>query len=221
MWAQTHITSGLAAILNAATPLFTVVVAHLLTPDERLTWGRVFGVMLGLAGVIVIVGPDALQSLGTDVAAQLACLGAALSYAFAGVFGRRFAGMGVSPIDTAAGQTAASSVLLIPAMLVIDRPWTLPVPSSATIGALIGIAVLSTALAYILYFRILARAGATNLLTVTFLIPISAILLGFTFLGEMPALRHLAGLACIGCGLAAIDGRAWRALSAKHPSRGL
>jgi drug/metabolite transporter (DMT)-like permease len=220
VWAQTHITSGLAAILNATTPLFTVVVAHLLTPDERLTWGRVFGVMLGLAGVIVIVGPDALQSLGTDVAAQLACLGAALSYAFAGVFGRRFAAIGVSPIETAAGQTVASSLLLIPLMLIIDRPWALPAPSSATIGALIGIAVLSTALAYILYFRILARAGATNLLTVTFLIPISAIFLGFAFLGEMPQLRHLAGLACIGCGLAAIDGRAWQAFWAKRGSFG-
>jgi drug/metabolite transporter (DMT)-like permease len=140
VWAQSYIASGLAAILNATTPLFTVVVAHLLTPDERLTWGRVFGLMLGLIGVIVIVGPDALQSLGTDVAAQLACLGAALSYAFAGVFGRRFASMGVSPIDTAAGQTAASCFLLLPAMLIIDRPWTLPVPSSATIGALIAIA---------------------------------------------------------------------------------
>ena len=120
--------------------------------------------------------------------------------------------------DMAAGiflcWLAASSLLLLPAMLIIDMPWTLPVPSNATIGALIGIAVLSTALAYILYFRILARAGATNLLTVTFLIPISAIVLGCAFLGEIPRLRHLAGLTCIGCGLASIDGRAWRALSA-------
>jgi drug/metabolite transporter (DMT)-like permease len=215
VWAQTHIASGLAAILNATTPLFTVIVAHLFTPDERLTWGRTFGVILGLVGVIVIVGPDALQSLGTNVAAQLACVGAALSYAFAGVFGRRFAAMGVSPIETAAGQTAAASLLLVPLMFIVDKPLTLPVPSSATIGALIAIAVLSTVLAYILYFRILASAGATNLLTVTFLIPISAILLGLVFLGETPRLRHLAGLACIGCGLAAIDGRVWRALSAK------
>jgi drug/metabolite transporter (DMT)-like permease len=221
VWAQTHIASGLAAILNATTPLFTVVVAHLLTPDERLTWGRVFGVIFGLVGVIVIVGPDVLQSLGTDVAAQLACLGAALSYAFAGVFGRRFAGMGVYPIETAAGQTAAASLLLVPMMFIIDRPWMLPVPNSATIGALIGIAVLSTVLAYILYFRILASAGATNLLTVTFLIPISAIVLGFAFLGEMPRLRHFAGLVCIGCGLVAIDGRAWRAFSTKRGNLGI
>src|SRR5215469_5093288 len=214
VWAQTQMACGLAAILNATTPLFTVVVAHLFTTDERLTSGRILGVMLGLAGVIVFVGPDMLHSLGADVAAQLACLGAALSYAFAAVFGRRFAAMRVTPIQTAVGQTAAASLLLVPAMFVIDRPWMLPMPSSATIGALIGIAVLSTALAYILYFRILASAGATNLLTVTFLIPISAIVLGFAFLGETPRLRHLVGLACIGCGLVAIDGRAWRALSA-------
>jgi len=220
VWAQTQIASGLAAILNATTPLFTVVVAHLFTADERLTWGRVLGVMLGLAGVIVIVGPDMLHSLGADVAAQLACLGAALSYAFAAVFGRRFAAMRVSPIQTAVGQTAVASLLLVPAMFVIDRPWMLPMPSSATIGALIGIAVLSTALAYILYFRILASAGATNLLTVTFLIPISAIVLGFAFLGGTPRLRHLVGLACIGCGLVAIDGRAWRALSATRENTG-
>jgi hypothetical protein len=106
VWAQTQIASGLAAILNATTPLFTVVVAHLFTTDERLTSGRILGVMLGLAGVIVIVGPDMLHSLGADVAAQLACLGAALSYAFAAVFGRRFAAMRVSPIQTAVGQTA-------------------------------------------------------------------------------------------------------------------
>ncbi|MGN6750369.1 MAG: DMT family transporter [Xanthobacteraceae bacterium] len=215
-WAQTHIESGLAAILNATTPLFTVIVAHLFTVDERLTWGRVFGVALGLAGVIVIVGPDALKSLGTDVAAELACLGAALSYAFAAVFGRRFADRGISPIETAAGQTAAAALLLAPAMLIIDRPWTLPMPSSAAISALIAIAILSTVLAYILYFRILASAGATNLLTVTFLIPISAIILGFDFLGETLQLKHFAGLACIGCGLVAIDGRAWRTFSAKR-----
>jgi drug/metabolite transporter (DMT)-like permease len=216
VWAQTHIESGLAAILNATAPLFTVIVAHLFTADERLTWGRVFGVALGLVGVIVIVGPDALKSLGTDVEAELACLGAALSYAFAGVFGRRFADRGISPIQTAAGQTAAAALLLAPAMLIIDRPWTLPLPSTAVISALIAIAILSTVLAYILYFRILASAGATNLLTVTFLIPISAIILGFDFLGETPKLRHFAGLACIGCGLVAIDGRAWRTFSAKR-----
>ncbi|MFN9951555.1 MAG: EamA family transporter, partial [bacterium] len=123
----------------------------------------------------VMIGSEALASLGIDVAAQLACLAAAISYAFAGVFGRRFRNMGVTPMQTAAGQVTASSISLLPVMLLVDRPWTLPAPGAATILALVGVATLSTALAYVLYFRILATAGATNLLLVTFLIPASAI----------------------------------------------
>ena len=135
-------------------------------------------------------------------------------YAFAGIFGRRFRAMGIAPMATATGQLVASSVLLVPVMLVIDRPWLLPVPSMKAIGALIAMATLSTALAYVLYFRILATAGATNLLLVTFLIPGSAILLGVAFLSETLQPRHIAGMAMIGIGLAAIDGRPWRAACA-------
>ncbi len=214
VWGQEHIASGLAAILNATTPLFTVLVAHRLTRDEKMTGGRLFGVLAGLVGVAVMVGGDALVSVGGDVLAQLACLAAALSYAFAGVFGRRFRAMGISPLATAAGQVTASSILLVPATLMIDRPWTLGLPSAATIGALIGLAALSTALAYVFYFRILSVAGATNLLLVTFLIPVSAILLGVLVLGERLEPQHLAGMAMIGLGLAAIDGRPWRLLRA-------
>jgi drug/metabolite transporter (DMT)-like permease len=108
---------------------------------------------------------------------------------------------------TAAGMLTASTLLLMPVMLLVDRPWALPMPSGAAIGAVLGLALLSTSLAYILYFRILATAGATNLLLVTFLIPVSAILLGATMLGERLELRHFLGMAMIGLGLAAIDGR--------------
>lgn len=209
-WGQTHIASGVASILNATTPLFTVLVAHVCTADERLTGGRLFGVALGLFGVAAMIGGDALQSLGLDVVAQLACLGAAISYAFAGVFGRRFRRLGVAPTVTATGQVVASSAMLIPVMLIVDQPWTLPMPSTTALLALLGIASLSTALAYILYFQILARAGATNLMLVTFLIPVSAIMLGVLALGEVLELRHLLGMALIGTGLAAIDGRLWR-----------
>jgi drug/metabolite transporter (DMT)-like permease len=113
---------------------------------------------------------------------------------------------------TAAGQLVASSVLLVPVMLAVDRPFALPPPGAAAVGALAGLAVLSTALAYVLYFRLLASAGATNLLLVTLLIPVSAILLGVLLLGEALLPRHLAGMALIGLGLVAIDGRAARAL---------
>ncbi|GJD30148.1 putative amino-acid metabolite efflux pump [Methylobacterium adhaesivum] len=207
VWGQTQIASGLAAILNATTPLFTVVAAHLLTADERMTGHRIAGVLAGLAGVAVMVGPAVLAGLGTDLLAQVAVLGAALSYACAGLFGRRFRRMGVPPLATAAGQVTASTLLLMPLALVVDRPWTLPMPGASAWGAILGIAVLSTALAYVLYFRLLATAGATNLLLVTFLIPVSAILFGAVGLGERLAPRHFVGMALIGCGLAAIDGR--------------
>jgi drug/metabolite transporter (DMT)-like permease len=205
-WGQTHIPSGLAAILNATTPLFTVLVAHVATADEKLTGARLAGLAAGLAGVVVMIGPDVLRDLGANVLAQLACLLAAISYAFAGVYGRRF--RGEPALRVAAGQLTASSIILALPVALIDRPWMLPLPSGKAIAALVGLAALSTALGYLIYFRLLARAGATNVLLVTFLIPVSAILLGTLVLGEQLAARHLAGMAAIALGLAAIDGRA-------------
>lgn len=208
-WAQTHITSGLAAILNATTPLFTVLVAHFATPDEKLDAGRIAGLTFGFAGVVAMIGPDALQTLGQDVLAQLACLAAAVSYAFAGVYGRRF--RGEPSLRVAAGQLTASSVLLFPIAMLLEQPWSLPQPPGTALGALVALAILSTALAYVIFFRILARAGATGISLVTFLIPVSAILLGTLILGEQLAVRHIVGLIAIAFGLAAIDGRpiAW------------
>ncbi len=207
VWGQHRIASGLAAILNATTPLFTVLVAHALTTDERLTVLKAAGVGTGFVGAAVMVGADVLGGLGTDVAAQLACLGAALSYAFAGLYGRRFRRMATPPLVTATGQVCASTLMLLPVMLLVDRPWTLAAPEAAIWGAVLAGGLLSTALAYWLYFRLLARAGATNLLLVTFLIPVSAILLGVLVLGEVLQVRHLVGMALIGAGLAFIDGR--------------
>ena len=213
VWGQTQIASGLASILNATTPLFGVVVAHLMTADEKMTGNRLAGVLFGLAGVAVMVGPAALAGLGDRLLPQLAILGAALSYAFAGVFGRRFGALGLQPLQTAAGQVSASTLMLAPVALIVERPWTLPMPGPATLAAVLALALLSTALAYILFFRILATAGATNLMLVTFLIPVSAILLGALVLGEVPQMRQFAGMALIGAGLLAIDGRVaalWR-----------
>jgi drug/metabolite transporter (DMT)-like permease len=207
VWGQTHIASGLASILNATTPLATVLVAHVLTADEKMTGNRLAGVIVGLLGVVVMIGPEVLQGFGVNVAAQLACLAAALSYAFAGVFGRRFKRLGVAPMITATGQVIASTVILLPVALVVEQPWALAMPSLPVWGAIAGIALLSTALGYVIYFRILASAGATNLLLVTFLIPVSAILLGSLVLGERLDAKHFAGMALIGAGLLAIDGR--------------
>lgn len=209
VWGQIHMASGVASILNATTPLFTVIVAHFMTSDEKMSGGRLLGVGFGFVGVVMMIGGDALQGLSIDVLAPTAILGAAISYAFAGVFGRRFKEMGVTPMATATGQVTASSVMLLPLVLLIDQPWTLPMPSLGVWGALVGIAVLSTALAYIIYFRILQTAGATNLLLVTFLVPVSAILLGIGFLDEVLLSKHIWGMVLIGMGLVAIDGRLW------------
>jgi drug/metabolite transporter (DMT)-like permease len=206
-WGQTEIAVGLASIINATTPLFTLVVAHFLTADEKIDRTKIAALLIGLLGVVVLIGPDALIG-GAALWAQMACLGAALSYAFAGVYGRRFRRMGIAPAEAAAGQVTASAVLILPIMLVVDQPWTLPAAPSLTVSlALVGLALLSTALAYVLYFRILAAAGATNLLLVTLLIPVPATVLGAAFLGEQLEPRHFAGMALIGLGLVLIDGR--------------
>lgn len=213
VWGQTQIPSGLAAILNATTPLFAVLVAHVLTADERLTSGRLAGILIGFAGVALMLGPEAWRGFGDDLMAQLACLAAACSYGFASVFGRRFRRLGVAPLVTAAGQVTASTAMLVPLALLVDRPWQLAAPGIEVWGAVLGLALLSTALAYIMFFRILASAGAVNLSLVTLLVPPGAILLGALFLDERLELLHFAGLGLIGLGLAAIDGRPARRLA--------
>jgi drug/metabolite transporter (DMT)-like permease len=215
-WGLTEVTSGLAAILNAATPLFTVLLAQFLTRDEKLTAAKLFGVVIGLAGVAVLIGVDALDGIGRAVLAQLACVGAGVSYALAGIWGRRFAGR--PPMVVAAGQVTASTAMLLPIMLFADMPWRLPVPSGTAIAAILALATVSTALGYVIYFRILRVAGATNLLLVTFLIPVSALAFGVMLLGENVAANDFVGMALIGIGLAAIDGRPVAALGRMiHP----
>lgn len=218
VWAQGHIASGLAAILNATTPIFTVLVAHAATRDERLSSGKIIGVLAGFAGVAVLVGPAALSGLGAGP--EIAMLGATFSYALAGVFGRRFKRMGVAPAAGALGQVAMSTLLLALPALLVENPFALAMPGARVWAAVLGLGLVSTALAYAVYFRLLASAGATSLALVTFLIPITAILLGTVFLGETLLARHFAGMALIGLGLAAIDGRVWRRLSPAPSSSG-
>lgn len=210
VWGQTHIASGVASILNATTPLFTVIVAHMLTSDEKLSINKIAGIVIGFAGVATMIGPAVLTGERSSLWGQLAILGAAISYSFAGIFGRRFKAIGVPPVVTATGQISASSIILIPLALITDQPWTLAIPSNAAWAAIFGIALLSTALAYLIFFRILSSAGATNLALVTFLIPVSAILLGSLVLGEQLATKHFIGIAMIASGLIAIDGRLFR-----------
>lgn len=209
-WAQRTIPSGLASILNATTPIWGVIVAHAFTHDERMTPARLAGVLLGFAGVAVMIGTDLLGQLGSHAFAQLACLLATLLYALAGIWGRRFRGLGVAPVGVATGSLTAAALLLLPIVLLFEPPWHAAAPTLQAWAALTGLAFFCTAIAYILYFKLLASAGATNSLLVTFLIPVTAILLGTFLLGEHLAPRHVVGMALIGCGLVAIDGRLLR-----------
>ena len=223
-WAQTHIDSGLASIFNATTPFSTTIVAHFFTNDERIRAGRLIGVCIAFAGVVMIIGVDAVAGLGGTLRGELAVLGATWSYAFAGVFGRRFFGrrfrtMGVNPLVAATGQMTGATAVIVPVALIIDQPWTLPVPGWETGAAILGVSLLSTALASILYFRLLASAGATNSMLVTLLMPVTAILLGVTVLGERLDPRHFVGMALLAAGLAAVDGRIMSALPRRSRSR--
>ena len=207
VWGQQHIASGVASILNATTPLFTMLVAHWFTTDEKINPRRLLGVLTGMGGVGLMMGLDSMESSGFHLLGQSAILLAAFSYGLAGVYGKRFAQLEIPPLATATGQLCASSIILIPLTLWIDQPWTMTIPSIEGMGSLLGIALLSTALAYVIYFRLLKTAGATNLLLVTLLIPVSAIILGVFLLDESLEPQHLSGMAVISLGLLIMDGR--------------
>ena len=206
-WAQQEISGGLGSILNATTPIWGVVVAHLFTADERATPAKVAGVLLGFGGVAVMIGADLLGQIGSDVVAQLECVAATLCYALAGVYARRFRAMGVPPVAVATGQLTAATLVMAPLVLLFEPPWLASAPSLEAWAALAALALVCTSFAYILYFKLLASAGATNSLLVTFLIPVTAILLGVLILGE-----HLEPLKVAGTAIVVVSGLyvAWR-----------
>ena len=212
VWGQTHIQSSLASILNATTPIFTVIMAHLLTKDEKLTFNRGLGVFIGWVGVAVLIGVNALEVFDVNVVGQIAVLGAALSYACAAIYGRRFKELNSMVVAT--GMLMGSTLIMIPMVFIFESPMSLT-PGFVTWGAMIGLSLISTSIAYIVYFRLLASAGATNLLLVTFLIPVSAIFLGVIVLGEQLKWNDFGGMALIFMGLIAIDGRVLKLLKKK------
>jgi drug/metabolite transporter (DMT)-like permease len=208
LWGQKHIASGLAAILNATTPLFAAVLAHGLA-GERLTAHRLAGVLIGLLGVAVMMGPDVVaEGFGGDVLAQLAVLAAAFSYGLSSLYGRRLAALRIAPQSAAAGQLTVTTIVVLPLALLIDRPWMLPMPAWQVWAALASLSLLSTAFAYVVFFRLLSGAGGVNASLVTLLVPVSALMLGTLVLGEVFTLRQAAGMAVILLGLAITDGRA-------------
>ena len=202
---QTRIDSGLAAILLGVSPLVSLILSRLVGGEERMTPARIGGLALGLVGLAVLVGPAALSGLGGDLLGQVMVLGAATSYAAAALYGRRFRGH--DPYAVATGQLLCSTAVVLPLAAIVDAPWTLS-PGWLAWGAILGIALLATSVAYVLYFRILATAGATNLLLVTLLVPPGAVLWGTLLLGERIAWTGLVGMALIILGLVVLDGRA-------------
>ena len=202
---QRDIASGLASVLNATTPLWTVLIAHALTSDEKLTANRLVGVLIGVLGVACLMGPQAIAGQTSSVAGMLMVIAATVSYGFAGLWGRRL--RETPPLMSAACQLTVSALLLLPVALLVDRTWQLPVPEAHVIWSIVGLAVLSTALAYIVFFHILKVSGPTNAMLVTLLIPVSAILLGTVVLNETLLPQHVFGAVIIGSALLIFDGR--------------
>jgi drug/metabolite transporter (DMT)-like permease len=218
-WGQTHLAAGLASILNAATPLFAVLLAHVFTVEEKLSRFKIIGTAAGILGVAWVIGPDLLWGQAKINAwAEGAVLLAALSYAASAIFARRVRALGLEPLDVATGQATAGAIYLVPLALLTDQPWSFPMPSAAVVASVFAIAAFCTALAYVVYFRILSGAGATNVLLVTLLAPATSVVLGALFLHEQLLARQFLGFGLIAVGLAFIDGRLPRALSGANPN---
>lgn len=205
VFSQNSISVGLASILNSITPLFTILVAHMTTNDERLTFRKLVGISFGIMGVVMLMGPELVDNFGVAALGEWACLGAALSYACANTFGRRFVQLGTKPMQTAFGQVVASTVILAPLVIVVDQPWTISDPGFLPVLSILALGLFCTALAYVIYFQILARSGATAIALVTFMIPPSAILMGWLALGEQISSQDFLGLSLIGVGLFSVN----------------
>ncbi len=166
---QTEIGAGLASILNATTPIWTVLIANRWTTDEKLTGAKIAGCLAGLAGTAVLIGPGIMAAASAPFWALILPVLAAVSYGVAGTYGKRFRGL-PAPV-TATGQLTASTLMMLPVSLIADHSWALPMPSINAVLAILALALVSTAFAYLLFFRILALAGATNASLVTLVVP--------------------------------------------------
>ena len=207
-YGQREIGAGLASIINGSTVLWTAVFAHIFLADEKLTPLKTMGIAIGFLGIIIMIGPSALEGVGSNVLAQILVVLTAMSYGFAAVYSRRFAKS--DPLITAAGQLTGASLLILPVVLLVDRPTSLALPSPAVLMSLIGLVLISTALAYVFYFKIVAAVGAVNVSLCTFIVPVAALILGTSLLGETLTLTQWLGMAAIFAGMVAIDGRIFR-----------
>lgn len=206
-WGQQYLDSGYASILNATTPLWGVITAHFLTSDEKATPARILGVLIGMAGIVVMVGPEAMKGLSNNLLAQIACIISTIFYSFAAIYGRRLSQTELTPMAVATGQTMMAALMMVPVVVLVDQPWTMATPRLDSTLAGLTLALFSTALAYTLYFRLIDHSGASNAQLVAFLMPILAVILGIAFLGESLSGGQIVGAALIAIGLAILDGR--------------
>jgi drug/metabolite transporter (DMT)-like permease len=211
VWGQSRTTGGMAAILNATAPLFGIFLAHVLTHDEKLSWRKAAGILVGLAGVVVLMGRDVLAGASADLLARLALLAAPLSYVCANIFVRRRLG-GYPPFVIAAMQMVGAIFVAVPLALVLDRPWEQAAPSATALAAIAGMGVLGSALSSLCHFTVLQRAGATNASLVTLIMPLTPVVLGSVFLGERLSPTDIAGALIVAAALIIIDGRPLGAL---------
>ncbi|MBX9587937.1 MAG: DMT family transporter [Hyphomonadaceae bacterium] len=209
VWGQARATGGMAAILNATAPLFGILLAHLLTHDEKLSWNKLAGILVGIAGVGILVGYDFVFGSSADLLARLVLLAAPLCYVSANIYVRTRLGH-YPPFVVAVMQMVGAIFVAFPLALVIDQPWTLPAPSLKVLAAIVGMGVFGSALASLCHFTVLQRAGATNASLVTLIMPLTPILLGGIFLGDRLTPRDLAGALVIAAALVIIDGRIFR-----------
>lgn len=210
---QTQVSGSIASILNASTPIFTVILAHFLTDTEKMRPQTIFGAILGFIGIFVLILPSLHDGFSLKNAAQIAILCAAISYGLASIWGRRM--VQSSALVNTWGTLVCSSFILLPIMLITEEPFSLT-PSLHAIGAVGGLGAFSTAVAYLIYFRILSSSGATYIVLVTFLIPITAMALGTIFLGEALHPVSCIGMVIIFSSLALIDGRVLKKFSPKR-----
>lgn len=206
---QTELGAGLASVLNATTPFWTIMLAAAIGSGERTGWNKVAGILLGIGGTVVMVGPGLLAGIGGPVWAKFALLGTALSYACAGLYAKRFSGL--PPTVVATGQLTASSFVMVPLIgLLFGGAWFPATGSLAVWASVLALALVCTAFAYLIFFRLMASAGAVNTSLVTLIVPVFAILLGVVFLGERLETFEIAGMILVGLGLLVIDGRLLR-----------
>jgi drug/metabolite transporter (DMT)-like permease len=210
---QTALGAGLAAVLNALVPFWTVIAANRLTADEKISAPKIAGVVLGVLGAATIIGTGATTGLGAPLWAELAVIGAGISYAFASIYAKTF--KGVPPVAIATGQLTGATLVMLPIAFLVHGPFSPAAISGGVWAAIMALALVSTAFAYIMFFRIVAAAGATFVSQVTLLVPVSAVILGGLFLGERLTATDFIGMALIGLGLITVDGRLLRFLRSK------